>query len=122
VTGYVEDLTPYLAETAAFVVPLHAAGGMRVKIVDAWCWGLPVVSTPIGAEGIDLRDGENLLIADTPEAFARAVVTVLQEPQVQARLRANGRRWVEERYDWRRVYPAWDEVYARLMSEQNHVL
>lgn len=115
VTGYVEDLTPYLAETAAFVVPLHAAGGMRVKIVDAWCWGLPVVSTPIGAEGIDLRDGENLLIADTPEAFARAVVTVLQEPQVQARLRANGRRWVEERYDWRRVYPAWDEVYARLV-------
>jgi len=51
-----------------------------------------------------------------------AVVTVLQEPQVQARLRASGRRWVEERYDWRRVYPAWDEVYARLVSEQNHVL
>lgn len=114
VTGYVDDLTPYLAETAVFVVPLHAAGGMRVKIVDAWCWGLPIISTAIGAEGIDLGDGENLLIADAPEEFARAVVTVLQEPQVQARLRANGRRWVEERYDWRRVYPAWDEVYARL--------
>jgi glycosyltransferase involved in cell wall biosynthesis len=116
VPGYVEDLAPYLAETAAFVVPLHAGGGMRVKIVDAWCWGLPVVSTTIGCEGIDVRDGENILVADSPAAFAEAVVQVLGSAELQARLRANGRRWVEERYDWRRVYGAWDGVYGRLLQ------
>jgi glycosyltransferase involved in cell wall biosynthesis len=115
VPGYVEDLVPYLAETAVFVVPLLSGGGMRVKIVDAWCWGLPVVSTTIGAEGIAFRDGENILIADSPERFAAAVVRVLRDGELQARLRSNGRRWVEERYDWRRVYAAWDEVYGRLV-------
>jgi glycosyltransferase involved in cell wall biosynthesis len=115
VPGYVEDLAPYLAETAAFVVPLHAAGGMRVKIVNAWCWGLPIVSTTIGAEGIAIRDGENILIADTPGAFAQAVVQVLRSLDLQRRLRAKGRAWVEERYDWRRVYAAWDDVYDRLL-------
>jgi glycosyltransferase involved in cell wall biosynthesis len=115
VPGYVEDLAAYLAETAVFCVPLHAGAGMRVKVVDAWCWGLPVVSTTIGAEGIAVRDGENILIADSPERFAAAVVQVLQDGGLQARLRSNGRRWVEERYDWRHVYGAWDEVYEQLL-------
>ncbi len=116
ITGYVEDPTPYLAETAAFIVPLHSAGGMRVKILDAWCWGVPIISTSIGAEGIAVRDGENILIADTPDTFAQAVVRVLQEPTMGERLRENGRRWVQERYNWRRVYALWDEVYRRLVS------
>jgi glycosyltransferase involved in cell wall biosynthesis len=116
VPGYVEDLTPFLAETAVFVVPLHAAGGMRVKIVDAWCWGVPIVSTTIGAEGIAVRAGENILIADAPDRFAGSVVQVLDDPALQAQLRAQGRRWVEARYDWRRVYSAWDDVYARLIE------
>jgi glycosyltransferase involved in cell wall biosynthesis len=115
VPGYVADLAPYLAETAAFVVPLLSAGGMRVKIVDAWCWGLPVVSTTLGAEGIQTRDGENVLLADTPEAFAAAVVRLLTDPDQNRRLRSNGRRWVEDDYDWRRVYAAWDDVYYRLL-------
>ncbi|MFQ5578879.1 MAG: glycosyltransferase family 4 protein, partial [Anaerolineae bacterium] len=74
VTGYVTDLMPYLLETAVFIVPLHAGGGMRVKILDAWSWGLPVVSTPIGAEGIDTTPNEDILIADTAPAFARSVI------------------------------------------------
>ena len=115
VPGYVPDLAPYLEETAAFIVPLHAAGGMRVKIVDAWCWGLPIVSTTIGAEGIKTRNGENILIADSPADFASAIVRLLREPLLQARLRTSGRSWVEERYDWRRVYGRWDEVYADLV-------
>lgn len=114
VLGYVPDLAPYLAETAVLIVPLHSAGGMRVKIVDAWCWGVPVVSTTIGAEGLVARHGENILIADSPEAFASAVVQVLTDEQLGRRLRAGGRRWVEEQYDWHRVYGAWDEVYEHL--------
>jgi glycosyltransferase involved in cell wall biosynthesis len=89
---------------------------MRVKIVNAWCWGLPVVSTTIGAEGIVFQEGENILIANTPEAFASAVVQVLTDRSVGDRLRAAGRHWVEERYNWRRIYSAWDEVYQRLLA------
>jgi glycosyltransferase involved in cell wall biosynthesis len=113
-TGYIPDPTPYLAETAVFIVPLQAGGGMRVKILDAWCWGLPVVSTRVGAEGIRVRDGENVLLADTARAFAEAVVRVLREPGLSARLAAGGRRTAEAHYDWRKVYPAWDRVYPRV--------
>jgi glycosyltransferase involved in cell wall biosynthesis len=114
VTGYVPDPRPYLAETAVFIVPLLSAGGMRVKILDAWCWGIPIVSTSIGAEGIQIQDGENILIANQPGPLADAVVSVLRDPDLGRRLREQGRRWVEERYDWRRVYARWDGVYEKL--------
>jgi glycosyltransferase involved in cell wall biosynthesis len=116
VTGYVTDLMPYLAETGAFIVPLHAGGGMRVKILDAWNWGLPVVSTTIGAEGIVTRHGYNILIADTPQTFAEAVLRVLRDADLSRQLAHNGRRTIEEAYDWRSVYVAWDEVYNNLMG------
>lgn len=115
VTGYVADPAPYLAETAVFIVPLRAGGGMRVKIPDAWCRGTPIVSTTIGAEGIELQDGVHALIADTPEALAAAVVRVLQNPALGEQLRQNGRQWVEEHYNWRKVYSRWDEVYSTLL-------
>lgn len=117
ITGYVEDPTPYLEETAAFLVPLHAGGGMRVKILDAWCWGIPIVSTTVGAEGIDVYDGENILIGDDAAAFARAVVRVMKDPDLAQRLRDHGREWVGERYNWRTVYHKWDEVYTRLTEK-----
>jgi glycosyltransferase involved in cell wall biosynthesis len=111
ITGYVDDPLPYLRETAAFIVPLHAGGGMRVKILDAWSWGLPVVSTTIGAEGIATRDGDNLLIADDADEFAAAVGRVLSEQGLAGRLSAGGRRAVETDYNWRTIYAAWDAVY-----------
>lgn len=91
---------------------------MRVKILDAWSWGLPVVSTRVGAEGLDYRDEENLLIADTAEAFARSVVRLFTEPELAACLSAAGRRTVEEHHDWRKVYHAWEEVYGKAVSFQ----
>jgi glycosyltransferase involved in cell wall biosynthesis len=114
VMGYVADPRPYLEETAVFIVPLLAGGGMRVKIVDAWTWGLPVVSTTVGAEGIEIRPGENILTADTSAAFAGATVRLLQSPEEGQRLAQAGRQWVERRYDWRTVYQLWDQVYAGL--------
>jgi glycosyltransferase involved in cell wall biosynthesis len=111
VTGYVVDPAPYLAETAAFVVPLHAGGGMRVKILDAWCWGLPVVSTAIGAEGIASQPGRDLLLADGVHEFAAAVIRLLTDRAAAQELRRQGRRTVETAYDWRTVYRAWLSVY-----------
>lgn len=111
VTGYVDDPMPYLKETAVFIVPLHAGGGMRVKILDAWAWGLPVVSTTIGAEGIDCRHGENLLIADTAAGFATAVQQVMTDRQLARSLANACRAAVGDCYDWRAVYSAWDAIY-----------
>ena len=111
VTGYVSDLGRYIGETAAFVVPLETGAGMRVKILDAWCWGLPVISTTIGAEGLGVTDGEQLLLADTAELFAEQLIHVLQDHTLAARLSDSGRATVEQRYDWRKVYRAWDQVY-----------
>ena len=118
VTGFVADPDPLLASSQVFVVPLLAGGGMRVKILDAWQWGLPVVSTTIGAEGIMKRPDENILLADEPQAFADAVIRVLIEPELADRLRRNGRDWVERHYDWKIVYKNVDSVYRLLEPVQ----
>jgi polysaccharide biosynthesis protein PslH len=109
--GYVEDPQPYLDETAVFVVPLLAGGGMRVKILNAWAGGLPVVSTNIGAEGILTRDGGNILLADIAADFAGAVIRLLRDPALGDAVGAEGRSTVEAHYNWRHVYEAWNEVY-----------
>jgi glycosyltransferase involved in cell wall biosynthesis len=110
-TGYVEDVRRYVEETAVFVVPLKAGAGMRVKILDAWCWGLPVVSTTVGAEGLAASDGDHLMLADDAPAFASGVIEILGNQVLAERLSAAGRATVEARYDWRTVYRAWDQVY-----------
>ena len=110
--GYVADLDPVLAESAVFLAPLLAGGGMRVKIVDAWRWGVPVVSTAVGAEGLACTPGVELLLADSPADFAAAVLRLLADPALGEALVAAGRRRVAAAYDWRTVYPAWDSVYC----------
>lgn len=112
VLGFVKDLEPYLAETAVFVVPLLAGGGMRVKIIDAWKWGLPIVSTTIGAEGIASEPGKNILIADEPNTFAAQTLALLKKPNYANTIARNGRQWLEHNYDWRTVYQQWDAIYA----------
>jgi len=111
VTGYVADPQPYLAETAAFIVPLLAGGGMRVKIIDGWTWGLPIVSTTVGAEGIDWQADTTIRIADQPDEFARAVIDLLQDEISAQQLAQAGRNWVLEHYNWRKTYRLWDQIY-----------
>jgi glycosyltransferase involved in cell wall biosynthesis len=113
VTGYLSDteLSQVLVETAVFVVPLLTGAGMRVKILDAWSWGLPIVSTTVGAEGVRATHGENMLIADHADQFATEVIRVLQDGALATRLSTSGRDTVESLYDWRSVYQAWDRVY-----------
>lgn len=116
VTGYVEDPRPYLEQTAALIVPVRAGGGMRVKILEALARGLPIVSTTIGYEGIDLTPGEHLLVGDTPAAFADALVRILRDPALGRRLAAAGRQLAEARYDWRVVNPAVESAYAAALA------
>lgn len=115
VTGYVDDPRVYIARSACLIVPLRSGGGMRVKILEALARGIPVVSTTIGYEGIDLTPGTHLLVADTPSEFANAVALLINDPALGARIAAAGRNRVLEHYDWRAVCPAMDTVYERIV-------
>jgi glycosyltransferase involved in cell wall biosynthesis len=111
VTGYVDDVQPFIEESAALMVALRMGGGMRVKIIEALQWSLPIVSTTIGCEGLAVTDQQNILIADEPQAFAAAVIKLLNNQSLAARLAENGRQLIAERYDWRKVYQALDAIY-----------
>jgi polysaccharide biosynthesis protein PslH len=111
VAGYVEDLDASLRQSAVLVVPLHSGSGMRVKILEAFARGIPVVSTTIGVEGIDAHHGEHLLVADTPRDFAAAVVDVLRDPRAAARRAEAARALVEQRYSQHRALRDLDAVY-----------
>ena len=99
-TGYVEDIRPVVQGAACYVVPLRSGGGTRLKILDAWAMGMPVVSTSVGCEGLATEDGENILVRDDPAAFADAVQLVLRDPQRQASLGRAARETTERLYDW----------------------
>lgn len=111
VTGYVADLDPILRKSAVMVVPVKSGSGMRVKILEAFARGIPIVSTTIGVEGIEARAGEHLLVADSPAELARSVLRVLGDQELAGRLAAAGRALVEARYDWRTALRALDDVY-----------
>lgn len=111
VTGYLADLQPVLGASAVTVVPVRSGSGMRVKILEAFARGIPVVSTTLGVEGIQARAGEHLLVADSPEDFARAVAWILSEPAEASRMARAARELVESRYEWRTALAGLDEVY-----------
>ncbi|MDP9201669.1 MAG: glycosyltransferase family 4 protein [Gemmatimonadota bacterium] len=99
-TGYVSDIRPLVQGAACYVAPLRSGGGTRLKILDAWAMGKAVVSTTVGCEGLAARDGENILIRDTPERFADAVGQVLTDENLRRRLGNHARKTAEVLYDW----------------------
>jgi len=115
-TGLVEDVRPLVAEAAVFIVPLRIGGGTRLKILDALSMGKPLVSTSIGCEGIEVSDGEHLVIADTPDKFAQEVEHMLLQPQFGQRLGLAGRQLVERSYEWDKIAPALDRVYETCVA------
>jgi polysaccharide biosynthesis protein PslH len=103
VSGTVDDVRPYVAEAAVFVVPLRAGGGTRLKIFEALAMEKAVVSTTVGAEGLAVTPGREFMAADDPLDFARAVVALLRDPVRRKDLGRAGRRLVQERYSWAQV-------------------
>ena len=112
VMGYVSNLKPVLQQSGVLVVPVHSGSGMRVKILEGFARGIPIVSTSIGIEGIDARHNVHLLVADDPRGFAAAVVRLLCEPETARRLARAGRQLVETHYDWRTALGSLDQVYS----------
>jgi sugar transferase (PEP-CTERM/EpsH1 system associated) len=114
VTGRVDDVRSHVTKGAVYVVPLRIGGGTRLKIFEAMSMGKAVVSTTVGAEGLPVTAGRHLVIADQPNAFARAVVDLIRNPAERRRLEIEARRLVVERYDWSAVASDFEEALARL--------
>ena len=117
-TGLVPDLRPHLAEAAAIIVPLRLGGGTRLKIVEAMAMGKAMVSTTLGAEGIDAVSGRDILIEDQPEAFANAVIRLLAEPELAARLGNSARQLSEARYAWSAAAKALESFYRQILDDK----
>lgn len=100
VVGFVDDLRPHLASAAALAVPLRLGGGTRLKIVEGMAMAKAIVSTTLGAEGIEARPARDLLIADDPDAFAAALIRLLDDPALAGRIGAAARRLAVEQYAW----------------------
>ena len=115
-TGFVPDLRPHLAAAAAVVVPLRLGGGTRLKIVEAMAMGKPIVSTALGAEGIEAVPGRDILIEDEPAGFAQAVVRLLAEPGLAARIGQSARQLAVNRYSWSEAARGLENFYRRIME------
>ncbi|MEI9953230.1 MAG: glycosyltransferase family 4 protein [Pseudomonadota bacterium] len=114
VVGMVDQVAPYIEQASAVVVPLRIGGGTRLKIVEALAKGKPVISTRLGAEGLDVVHDESLLLADDPEDFADQVERVLGDPDLAARLGARGRRLMEEQYSWQSIVLGLERFYDNI--------
>jgi glycosyltransferase involved in cell wall biosynthesis len=115
-TGFVPDLRPHLAAAAAVVVPLRLGGGTRLKIVEAMAMAKPIVSTTLGAEGIEAVSGRDILIENKPAAFADAVIHVLADPGVAARIGQSARELAVKRYSWTAAAQGLEDFYHRILE------
>ncbi len=100
VTGTVDDIRPFYARAGATVVPLRVGSGTRLKILESMAAGVPVVSTRLGAEGIELQDKSDIFLAETPAEIAEALQRVLTDKVLADRLRSGGHALVNRLYDW----------------------
>ncbi|HUG16692.1 MAG TPA: glycosyltransferase family 4 protein [Thermomicrobiales bacterium] len=109
--GFVENVDSLYSQAAVFIVPLRAGSGVRVKILEAMARGVPVVSTSIGADGLDVEHGTHLLVADTPADFARAVTTLLEQPELRRSIAQAARQRALALYDWRQCCQPLLDIY-----------
>jgi glycosyltransferase involved in cell wall biosynthesis len=119
VTGTVPDVRPYYEEALAAVVPLRTGSGTRLKILEAMAARVPVVSSTLGAEGLDVSPGENVLIADSVTEWVGAIQRLASDKDLWRKLGAAGRALVEERYDWRTIGRSLRDTYMNLLSRRS---
>lgn len=113
-TGYVDSVRPLIANAWCSIAPLQSGGGTRLKILEAMALRTPVVTTTKGAEGLDAEDGKHVLIADTPTAFAQAVLRLFHESGLREKLVENSYTLVCNRYDWSVTMPRFLNVVERV--------
>lgn len=112
--GFVDDIRPYVARAKAYIVPLRIGGGTRLKILDALAMGKAVVTTSVGCEGLEVIDGQEVLIRDTPEGFAAAVKDILRDEVLRTRLSIAARERAVRTYDWNLLGESLQKIYTTL--------
>jgi glycosyltransferase involved in cell wall biosynthesis len=115
-TGFVQAVEPYIDAASAVIVPLRLGGGTRLKIVEAMSKAKPIISTRVGAEGIDVVNGESALLADDPAGFAAHVESVLADASLAKRLGAAARSLAETSYSWPALVTSLEGFYQKLLS------
>lgn len=118
ITGQVEDIRPYVRRAAVYVVPLRVGGGTRLKIFEAMAMGKAVVSTSIGAEGLDVCSGKDIMLADTPARFAEAVVRLLRNER-QRRQIGEAAACKARQYDWPAIVERFSQVLSRTIESRS---
>ncbi len=122
VTGYVRDVTPYFENCRVFVSPLRYGAGMKGKIGQSMAYGLPVVTTTIGAEGIGLVDGDNALIADTPQQFAEATIRLYTDEKLWSKLSRRSMEHIEKNYSKKAFGRRIERIFGDLRSGERAVV
>jgi glycosyltransferase involved in cell wall biosynthesis len=114
VTGYVDDLRPLMAQASLVVCPMVNGSGIKNKVLEALAMARPVVTTSLGVEALDVVDGRDVRVADTPAAFADAVGALLRDAHARRRLGEAGRVHISQRYTWEACAARYDALYGRL--------
>ncbi|MFC1863726.1 glycosyltransferase [Thermodesulfobacteriota bacterium] len=117
VTGFVDDIRPYVDKAAVMVTPIRIGSGTRIKILDSMAMGKAIVSTSIGCEGLHVSDGENILIADDPKSFADKIIKVLTNPSIRINLEKNARKHSQS-YDWDQIVEKQEIVYQEAIKKK----
>jgi glycosyltransferase involved in cell wall biosynthesis len=118
-TGFVEDVRPLIARSSVSIVPIISGGGTRVKILEAMALHTPVVTTHKGAEGLEVKHGLNILIADTPDEFAGNISRLLNDPDMRQKQANNAYHLVQEKYEWSVVMPRFINLVESTISKYN---
>jgi polysaccharide biosynthesis protein PslH len=117
VTGTVEDVRPYYARATVSVAPYRYGEGTKLKVLEAMACGVPIVSTTIGCQGINIRDGEHLLVADTAEAFSDRVIGLLRNATRRHEIGARARCLIEQEYAWKKIVGDLDPELCELVRK-----
>jgi polysaccharide biosynthesis protein PslH len=117
VTGFVDDIRPFVERSSAYIVPLRQGGGTRLKVLEAMSMRRPMVTTTVGCEGIDVTHNESVLMADEPESFAQAVVSLLGDEALQKKLVKNAFEIVRSHYDWDVIGVKLEDTYGKICEE-----
>lgn len=118
VLGFVDDLRPHLRTATVAVAPMQAGAGQQLKVLEAMASGTPVVATPVAAEALEANGGKALLVEETPEAFAEAVVALLRAPDRADRLAVQARRFVESHHTWERSAAHLEDLHEAACSRR----
>lgn len=118
VTGWVPAVAPYLERATVFAAPIFSGGGMRVKILEAMAAGKAIVATPLAVEGLDICDGEQVLLASTDEEMIDRISRLLADNALRSALAGRARAWAADHLGWERVMDAYEAVYWRLLEKK----